>query len=176
LTELSRRSEMIRKAIYPGTFDPVTLGHLDIVKRGIEIFQELIIGIAENPKKKLLFSIEERKKMFEESLREIGLYSKVKVKTFNSLLVEFAKKEGAVAILRGIRIISDMDHEFTMASINRKLYPEIETVFLMPSDEYAYLSSSVVREIAFYGGNVSQFVTEFVEKKLKEKIVRDRII
>jgi len=167
---------MIRKAIYPGTFDPVTLGHLDIVKRGIEIFQELIIGIAENPKKKLLFSIEERKKMFEESLREIGLYSKVKVKTFNSLLVEFAKKEGAVAILRGIRIISDMDHEFTMASINRKLYPEIETVFLMPSDEYAYLSSSVVREIAFYGGNVSQFVTEFVEKKLKEKIVRDRII
>ena len=167
---------MIRKAIYPGTFDPVTFGHLDIVKRGMEIFQELIIGIAQNPKKKLLFSLEERKKMFEESLKEIGLYSKVKVKTFNSLLVEFAKKEGAVAILRGIRIISDMDHEFTMASINRKLYPEIETVFLMPSDEYAYLSSSVVREIAFYGGDVSRFVTEFVEKKLKEKIIRGRII
>ena len=163
---------MIKKAIYPGTFDPVTLGHLDIVKRGIEIFQELIIGIAENPKKKPLFSLEERKEMFEESLKEIGLYSKVKVKTFNSLLVEFAKKEGAVAILRGIRIISDMDHEFTMASINRKLYPEIETVFLMPSDEYAYLSSSAVREIAFYGGDVSQFVTEFVERKLKEKIAR----
>ena len=165
---------MIKKAIYPGTFDPVTLGHLDIVKRGIEIFQELIIGIAENPKKKPLFSLEERKEMFEESLKEIGLYSKVKVKTFNSLLVEFAKKEGAVAILRGIRIISDMDHEFTMASINRKLYPEIETVFLMPSDEYAYLSSSVVREIAFYGGDVSQFVTEFVERKLKEKIAQIR--
>ncbi len=163
---------MIKKAIYPGTFDPVTLGHLDIVKRGIEIFQELIIGIAENPKKKPLFSLEERKEMFEESLKEMGLYSKVKVKTFNSLLVEFAKEEGAVAILRGIRIISDMDHEFTMASINRKLYPEIETVFLMPSDEYAYLSSSVVREIAFYGGDVSQFVTEFVERKLKEKIAR----
>jgi len=167
---------MIRKAIYPGTFDPVTFGHLDIVKRGMEVFQELIIGIAQNPKKKLLFSLEERKKMFEESLKEIGLYSKVKVKTFDSLLVEFAKKEGAVAILRGIRIISDMDHEFTMASINRKLYPEIETVFLMPSDEYAYLSSSVVREIAFYGGDVSRFVTEFVEKKLKEKIIRGRII
>ena len=165
---------MIKKAIYPGTFDPVTLGHLDIVKRGMEIFQELIIGIAENPKKKLLFSLEERKEMFEESLKEMGLYSKVKVKTFNSLLVEFAKEEGAVAILRGIRIISDMDHEFTMASINRKLYPEIETVFLMPSDEYAYLSSSVVREIAFYGGDVSQFVTEFVEKKLKEKIAQIR--
>ena len=163
---------MIKKAIYPGTFDPVTLGHLDIVKRGIEIFQELIIGIAENPKKKPLFSLEERKEMFEESLKEIGLYSKVKVKTFNSLIVEFAKEEGAVAILRGIRIISDMDHEFTMASINRKLYPEIETVFLMPSDEYAYLSSSAVREIAFYGGDVSQFVTEFVERKLKEKIAR----
>ena len=163
---------MIKKAIYPGTFDPVTLGHLDIVKRGIEIFQELIIGIAENPKKKPLFSLEERKEMFEESLKEMGLYSKVKVKTFNSLIVEFAKEEGAVAILRGIRIISDMDHEFTMASINRKLYPEIETVFLMPSDEYAYLSSSVVREIAFYGGDVSQFVTEFVERKLKEKIAR----
>ena len=163
---------MIKKAIYPGTFDPVTLGHLDIVKRGIEIFQELIIGIAENPKKKPLFSLEERKEMFEESLKEMGLYSKVKVKTFNSLLVEFAKEEGAVAILRGIRIISDMDHEFTMASINRKLYPEIETVFLMPSDEYAYLSSSAVREIAFYGGDVSQFVTEFVERKLKEKIAK----
>jgi pantetheine-phosphate adenylyltransferase len=163
---------MIKKAIYPGTFDPVTLGHLDIVKRGIEIFQELIIGIAENPKKKPLFSLEERKEMFEESLKEIGLYNKVKVKTFNSLLVEFAKKEGAVAILRGIRIISDMDHEFTMASINRKLYPEIETVFLMPSDEYAYLSSSAVREIAFYGGDVSQFVTQFVERRLKEKIAR----
>jgi len=163
---------MIKKAIYPGTFDPVTLGHLDIVKRGIEIFQELIIGIAENPKKKPLFSLEERKEMFEESLKEIGLYNKVKVKTFNSLLVEFAKKEGAVAILRGIRIISDMDHEFTMASLNRKLYPEIETVFLMPSDEYAYLSSSAVREIAFYGGDVSQFVTQFVERKLKEKIAK----
>jgi pantetheine-phosphate adenylyltransferase len=161
---------MIKKAIYPGTFDPVTLGHLDIVKRGLELFPELIIGIAENPKKKPLFTIEERKEMFEKSLEEIGLSGKVEVKTFNTLLVEFAKKEGAVAILRGIRIISDMDHEFTMASLNRKLYPEIETVFLMPSDEYAYLSSSAVREIAFYGGDVSPFVTRFVEKKLKEKM------
>ena len=161
---------MIKKAIYPGTYDPVTLGHLDIVKRGLELFPELIIGIAENPKKKPLFTIEERKEMFEKSLEEIGLSGKVEVKTFNTLLVEFAKKEGAVAILRGIRIISDMDHEFTMASLNRKLYPEIETVFLMPSDEYAYLSSSAVREIAFYGGDVSPFVTRFVEKKLKEKM------
>ena len=160
---------MIKKAFYPGTFDPVTLGHLDIVKRGLELFSELIIGIAENPKKKPLFSVEERKEMFEKSLEEIGLNGKVKVKTFNTLLVEFAKKEGAVAILRGIRIVSDMDHEFTMASLNRKLYPEIETVFLMPSDEYAYLSSSAVREIAFYGGDVSPFVTKFVEKKLREK-------
>jgi pantetheine-phosphate adenylyltransferase len=160
----------MRRAIYPGTFDPVTLGHLDIVKRGLELFPELIIGIAENPKKKPLFTIEERKEMFEKSLEEIGLSGKVEVKTFNTLLVEFAKKEGAVAILRGIRIISDMDHEFTMASLNRKLYPEIETVFLMPSDEYAYLSSSAVREIAFYGGDVSPFVTRFVEKKLKEKM------
>jgi pantetheine-phosphate adenylyltransferase len=161
---------MIKRAIYPGTFDPVTLGHLDIVRRGLELFQELIIGIAENPKKKPLFTIEERKEMFEKSLEEVGLAGRVKVKTFNTLLVEFAKKEGAVAILRGIRIISDMDHEFTMASLNRKLYPEIETVFLMPSDEYAYLSSSAVREIAFYGGDVSPFVTSFVEKKLKEKM------
>jgi pantetheine-phosphate adenylyltransferase len=110
--------------------------------------------------------------MFIESLKEVGLNGKVQVKTFNSLLVEFAKREGAVAILRGIRIVSDMDHEFTMASLNRKLYPEIETVFLMPSDDYAYLSSSAVREIAYYGGDVSQFVTEFVRKKLEEKFKR----
>ncbi|WP_022846106.1 MULTISPECIES: pantetheine-phosphate adenylyltransferase [unclassified Desulfurobacterium] len=163
---------MIRKAIYPGTFDPVTLGHLDIVKRGLEIFPELVIGIAENPRKKPLFSIEERKEMFIESLKETGINGRVKVKTFNSLLVEFAKQENAVAIIRGIRIISDMDHEFTMASINRKLYPEIETVFLMPSDDYAYLSSSVVRELAFYGGDVEQFVTPFVKQKLLEKMGR----
>ncbi|RUM90570.1 MAG: pantetheine-phosphate adenylyltransferase [Thermovibrio sp.] len=160
---------MIKKAIYPGTFDPVTLGHIDIVRRGLELFPELIVGIAENPKKRPIFSIEERREMFVESLKEVGLFEKVKVKTFNSLLVEFAKKEGAVAILRGIRIVSDMDHEFTMASLNRKLYPEVETVFLMPSEEYAYLSSSAVREIASYGGNISQFVTRYVEKKLKEK-------
>jgi len=160
---------LIKRAIYPGTFDPVTLGHLDIVRRGLELFPELIIGIAENPKKRPLFTLEERKKMFEESLKEVGLSGKVEVKTFNSLLVEFAKKEGAVAILRGIRIVSDMDHEFTMASLNRKLYPEIETIFLMPSEEYAYLSSSAVREIAFYGGDVSQFVTDFVKKRLEEK-------
>jgi len=160
---------LIKKAIYPGTFDPVTLGHIDIVRRGLELFPELIVGIAENPKKRPIFSIEERREMFVESLKEVGLFEKVKVKTFNSLLVEFAKKEGAVAILRGIRIVSDMDHEFTMASLNRKLYPEVETVFLMPSEEYAYLSSSAVREIASYGGNISQFVTRYVEKKLKEK-------
>ncbi|WP_457569522.1 pantetheine-phosphate adenylyltransferase [Desulfurobacterium sp.] len=163
---------MIRRAIYPGTFDPVTLGHLDIVKRGLEIFPELVIGIAENPRKKPLFSIEERKEMFIESLKEVGINGRVKVKTFNSLLVEFAKRENAVAIIRGIRIISDMDHEFTMASINRKLYPEIETVFLMPSDDFAYLSSSVVRELAFYGGDVEQFVTPFVKQKLLEKMGR----
>ena len=160
---------MIKRAIYPGTFDPVTLGHIDIVRRGLELFQELIVGIAENPKKKPLFSLKERKEMFIESLREFNLLERVEVKTFNSLLVEFAKREGAVAILRGIRIVSDMDHEFTMASLNRKLYPEIETVFLMPSEEYAYLSSSAVKEIAYYGGDVSQFVTPFVEKRLRER-------
>jgi len=160
---------LIKRAIYPGTFDPVTLGHIDIVRRGLELFQELIVGIAENPKKKPLFSLKERKEMFIESLREFNLLERVEVKTFNSLLVEFAKREGAVAILRGIRIVSDMDHEFTMASLNRKLYPEIETVFLMPSEEYAYLSSSAVKEIAYYGGDVSQFVTPFVEKRLRER-------
>ncbi len=159
---------MIKRAIYPGTFDPVTLGHIDIVKRGTAIFQELIIGIAKNPRKNPLFTAEERKRMFEESLKEFGLFNRVKVKIFNSLLVEFAKKEGAVAIIRGIRVISDMDHEFTMASINRKLYPEIETVFLMPSDDYAYLSSSVVKEIAYYRGNIDQFVTKCVKDKLLE--------
>jgi pantetheine-phosphate adenylyltransferase len=166
---------MIKRAIYPGTFDPVTYGHLDIVRRGIEIFQELIIGIAENPLKKPFFSSDERKEMFEESLKYVGLIDRVEVKTFNSLLVEFAKRENAVAIIRGIRVVSDMDHEFRMAYVNRKLYPEIETVFLMPSDEYAYLSSSVVREIAFYGGSIDCFVTPFVAERVREKFrKRDR--
>jgi len=162
---------MIRKAIYPGTFDPVTLGHLDIVRRGLELFAELIVGIAENPLKGAFFTAKEREEMFKKSLEELGLnHNRVKVKTFNTLLVEFARREGAVAILRGIRIVSDMDHEFTMASLNRKLYPEIETVFLMPSDEYAYLSSSAVREIALYGGDVSPFVTGFVKEMLEKKL------
>ncbi len=163
---------MIKRAIYPGTFDPVTYGHLDIVRRGIEIFQELIVGIAENPLKEPFFSAEERREMFEESLKHVGLFDRVEVKTFNSLLVEFAKRENAVAIVRGIRVVSDMDHEFKMAYVNRKLYPEIETVFLMPSDEYAYLSSSTVREIAFYGGNIDCFVTPFVAEKVRERFGR----
>ncbi len=160
---------MLKKAIYPGTFDPVTLGHLDVVKRATEIFPEVIVGIAENPLKKPFFNAQERLQMFVESLKEVGVRG-VKVKIFNSLLVEFAKAEGAKVIVRGIRVVSDMDHEFRMAFINRKLYPEIETIFLMPSEEFAYLSSSVVREIAFYGGNFDCFVTNYVAEKIREKI------
>jgi len=154
------------KAVYPGTFDPITLGHLDVIKRGVKLFDGLVIAVAQNPYKKPLFNASERKKLVEQSVKGI---KGVKVRVFDGLLVDFAKKEKANVILRGLREMSDFPLEFQQALVNRKMAPNIETVFVMTNESHFYLSSSLVKEIAMYGGRLDDFVPKPVEKALKEK-------
>lgn len=156
----------MRIAVYPGSFDPVTNGHLDIIVRAAELFDRLIVAVSCNPKKKPLFTIDERVEILREVLAP---YKNVEVDSFEGLTVNFCRKVGARAIIRGLRAISDFESEFQMALTNKKLMPELETVFLMAKAEYAFLSSSVVKELAYYGGCVDQFVPPLVEKKLREK-------
>ena len=154
------------RAIYPGSFDPVTVGHVDIIKRSAAITDELIVGVLQNNKKSPLFSVEERVKMLVEVTKDI---KNVKVVPFEGLLIDFAKEMDAKVIVRGLRAVTDFEYELQMAQTNRKLDSEIETLFLTTSLEYSYLSSSTVKEIAGFGGNVGQFVPEFVADKIKEK-------
>ncbi len=154
-------------AIYPGTFDPLTNGHLDLIQRGSKIFDELIVAILKNPEKDPLFTINERKEVL---LRMTKRYPNVKVDTFNGLLVDYARSKGAGAVLRGIRAISDYEYELQMALMNRKLDPQIETVFMMPAEAYSYLSSRLVKEIYRLGGSIRGLVPELVEQRLKRKI------
>ena len=154
------------KVIYPGTFDPVTNGHIDIVRRAIELFDEVIVTVAKNPSKTALFSVEERVDMLKESLRE---FERVQVDSFDGLVVDHAQQVGAVGIIRGLRAISDFEFEFQMALMNRKLAGDITTILLMPHARYTYLNSTIVRNLAQFQGNVSEFVPPIVEKKLKEK-------
>lgn len=153
------------KAIYPGTFDPITNGHLDVIKRGLKLFDSLIIAVAENPSKKPLFSVNERIEMIKDSVKDL----KVEVKSFDSLLVDFVKQENASVILRGLRETSDFPMEFQHAVVNRKIDSEIETVFVMTNAEFFYITSSIVKEIAAYSGKLSGFVPKNVEQKLLEK-------
>ncbi|MEK6726425.1 MAG: pantetheine-phosphate adenylyltransferase [Deltaproteobacteria bacterium] len=157
---------MSKTAIYPGTFDPITNGHIDIIERGLAIFDRLIIAVALNPKKAPLFNIEERIEMIEESL---GRHPKVSVETFSGLLVEEAERRKAMVILRGLRAVSDFEYEFQMALMNRNLNNKIETVFMMTGEAYSYLSSSVVKEIAGLGGTVDGLVPKIVSTRLKER-------
>ena len=157
---------MHRIAIYPGTFDPITNGHLDIIKRAVKIFDTVIVAVADNIEKTPLFSIEERVAMIQESIRGI---SHVEVDSFNSLIVDYCHQKGAIAMIRGLRAISDFEYEFQMALINRKIGKDVESVFLMPKEKYTYLSSSLIKEIAVLGGNISSFVPDMVKNKLKEK-------
>jgi pantetheine-phosphate adenylyltransferase len=159
----------VRLGLYAGTFDPVTNGHLDILSRSLSIFDSIIIGVADTTPKNTFFSLQERLEMLRVAIAGI---KHVEVQPFSGLLMDFAADRGAAAIIRGLRVISDFEYEFQMALMNRRLNNRVETVFLMPSEEYTYLSSSLVREIASAGGDISQFVPEIVAVKLGEKLKR----
>ena len=154
-------------ALYPGTFDPVTVGHLDVIQRAREIFDQVIVTVARNTAKQPLFTDAERVKMIRDAVKP---YRNVTVESFNGLLVSFAKKRKATSIVRGLRAISDFEYEFQMALMNRKLDDSITTVFLMPHERYTYLNSSIVREIAMLGGDISEFVPPAVRRLLLKKI------
>ncbi len=153
-------------AIYPGTFDPFTYGHLDIVERAIKIFDELIVTIAMNSKKQPLFSVNERLEFIKDAT---GAIPHVQTDCFEGLLVDFAQKKNAVAVIRGLRAISDFEFEFQMALMNHRLNQNISTVFLMPNEKYTYLNSTIVKEVAEFGGNIENLVPPLVAQKLKQK-------
>src|SRR5512135_2063975 len=154
-------------AVYPGTFDPVTNGHIDLVERSLRIFDELIVAVAANPKKQPLFSLEERIELFR---RVVTRYRRrVRIEGFDGLLVDYVKRKNAVGIIRGLRAVSDFEYEMQMALMNRRLDNDIETVFLMPNEEYSFITSTIVREAASYGGDVSSLVPKVVVEKLKKK-------
>ncbi|MGB7266680.1 MAG: pantetheine-phosphate adenylyltransferase [Terracidiphilus sp.] len=155
------------KALYPGTFDPPTNGHVDLIQRGSKLFDHLTVAILVNPVKNPLFTVEERVQMLEEVVAPLG---NVSVATFDGLMVDFARRQGASAVLRGIRAISDYEHEFQMALMNRRLAPEIETVFLQPAGRYSFVSSRMVKEVFSFGGDVSGLVPPNVLKRLRERI------
>ena len=160
----------MRRAIYPGSFDPVTNGHLDIIQRGCKLFDEIIVAILINRDKTPFFSVEERKKILTEVLKDIEQGGcRVLVDSFEGLLVQYAAEHEANAIVRGIRAISDYEYELQMALMNRKLQPQLETVFMMPAEAYSYLSSRLVKEIFRLGGSVRGLVPELVEQRLRDK-------
>ena len=161
----------MRRAIYPGSFDPVTNGHLDIIERGCKLFDEIIIGILVNPDKQPLFSVDERQQMLTEVTESLSKgRCTVRVDSFSGLLVNYAVAQQANVIVRGIRAISDYEYELQMALMNRRLQPEIETVFMMPAETYSYVSSRLVKEVFHLGGVVTGLVPPLVEKRMKEKL------
>src|SRR5215204_4882920 len=161
----------MRRAIYPGSFDPVTNGHLDIIERGCKLFDEIIIGILVHPEKTPFFSIEERHQMLTEILKDLSKGGcHVRVDSFRGLLVNYAVAQEANAIVRGIRAISDYEYELQMALMNRRLEPSIETVFMMPAETYSYVSSRLVKEVFQLGGPIDGLVPPLIEKRMKEKM------
>lgn len=152
-------------AIYPGSFDPVTNGHLNLVQRGLQMFDRLIVAVATNPKKESLFSVDERKQLIKDAVSD----KRVEIDSFHGLLVHYAKRRGVSIILRGLRAVSDFEYEFQMANMNRKIAPDIETVFIMTGEDYFYISSQLVREVAAFGGNVRDLVPANVLAKLQAK-------
>lgn len=152
--------------IYPGSFDPITCGHLDIIERSAKLFDKLIVAVLINPQKKPLFSVEKRVEMIKHSIKHL---KNVKVDSFNGLLVDFAQQKKARVIVKGLRAVSDFEYELQMALMNKKLDNEIETIFIMTNSKYSYLSSSIVKEVASFGGCVKDLVPPLVEKELKYK-------
>ena len=155
----------MRLAIYPGSFDPLTNGHLSIIHRGLKMFDRLVVAIAVNPKKVPLFSLEERRELIRDAVQD----DRVEVDSFQGLLVEYAKQRKVNVLLRGLRAVSDFEYEFQLANMNRKLAPDIETVFMMTGEDYFYISSQLVREVASLGGDVTDLVPPNVYTKLKSK-------
>ena len=154
-------------AVYPGTFDPVTYGHIDLIKRATKIFDKVIVAVADNPSKGTLFSVEERVSMLKDAVK--GMKSVV-VDDFDGLVVDYVKRSGANVMIRGLRMLSDFEYEFQMALTNRRLASDIETIFLMPSEQYSFLSSRLLKEAAGLGADLSSFVPASVEKELKNKL------
>ena len=157
------------KVIYPGTFDPITCGHVNIIERACSLFDEVVVAIAENKQKKPLFDSQERIELTKIATEHLP---QVSVETFSNLLIDFAKQHAAKVIIRGLRAVTDFDFEFQLAGMNRRLSPDIETIFLTPSEEYAFVSSSLVREIALMSGKVGEFVPMHVEAALQKKFGR----
>lgn len=159
----------MRAAIYPGTFDPITNGHLDLIQRAAKIFDRVTVAVTTNPSKKPLFEVSERVQM----IRQVtASFSAVEVDSFTGLLVDYVTRKGATAIVRGLRAVSDFEFEFQMALVNRKIAENIETVFLMPNEKYTYLNSTIVKEVAAFGGDVSRFVPPEVLALLNQKLQR----
>ncbi len=157
---------MERTAVYPGSFDPVTNGHLDIIQRGLKIFDHIIITILDNPAKQTLFSVDERVALLREALKDV---ENIEIDSYNGLLVDYAQRRQANAILRGMRAVSDFEYEFQMALMNRRLNREIQTVFLMTGLRWIFTSSSIIKEAARFGGNIESMVPPVVQKQLQEK-------
>jgi pantetheine-phosphate adenylyltransferase len=155
-----------RIAVYPGTFDPITLGHEDIIRRAANLFDELIVAVAGSTNKSTLFSLDERVSLAKKAFDEPN----IKVVGFDGLLMQFVQEQGAQMVIRGLRAASDFEFEFQLAGMNRKLYPKLETLFLTPSEQYMFVSSSLVREVARLGGDVNQFVSPYVASAIKTKL------
>lgn len=161
---------MTLTAVYPGTFDPLTNGHLDLIRRSRKLFGHIVVGVAANPKKKPLFTVGERVDLIQQTLLENGFDETVEVIGFNGLLIDFAREHNAMILIRGMRAVSDFEFEFQLASMNRTLAPDVESVFLMPGESFSFVSSTLVKEVAKLNGDVSRFVSARVLKALQEKI------
>lgn len=158
---------MNRKAVYPGTFDPMTLGHEDLVRRAAGLFDHVVLAVADSKTKRPLFTLAERIDMAREALSDV---KNVTIEGFSGLLMQFVREHDARVVLRGVRAVSDFDYEFQLAGMNRKMHPEVETVFMTPGEEYMFLSATLVREISVMGGDVSKFVSPVIASRLKSKI------